>query len=183
MKFESIQAAVDAQAVAFAESIFLSSTDGRQSVSFAELPHKATLTGERLAGMGLQTGDRVAVLLDNGVFTAELLISLLYCGFVAVPLNPNSGPDQLRRVLQHSDAKLLISSPDVSLADLNLANELQVLRADPDLGLTETQNNHLNPQRQASLSTPSGSHEAFLIYTSGTTGRPKGVVFYKFKLF
>ena len=58
---------------------------------------------------GLERGDKVAFLMDNGLVTAQLFLGTMYGGFVAVPLNVRAGVTQLSYMLDHCDAKLVFA--------------------------------------------------------------------------
>ena len=57
--------------------------------------------------MGLAHGDKIAFLMDNGLFTAQLFLGTMYGGFVAVPLNARAGVSQLSYTLENCDAKIV----------------------------------------------------------------------------
>ena len=57
--------------------------------------------------MGLEHGDKIAFLMDNGLFTAQLFLGAMYGGFVSVPLNVRAGVSQLSYMLDHCDAKVV----------------------------------------------------------------------------
>ena len=57
--------------------------------------------------MGLEHGDKIAFLMDNGLFTAQLFLGAMYGGFVSVPLNVRAGVSQLSYMLEHCDAKIV----------------------------------------------------------------------------
>ena len=86
--------------------------------------------------MGLESGDKVAFLLDNGLFTAQLFLGAMYGGFVAVPLNVRAGASQLAFTLDHCDAKIVYVGEEYTdlieevLADVG--RNVQVIYADVD---------------------------------------------------
>lgn len=151
--------------------------DGDRTLTYRQLDDRSNRLANALAGSGLATGDRVAVLLGNRLEYCEVAAGIAKAGMVMVPLNPRLTESEVRYIVGHSGSRaLIVEAAAASIAhgiaaDLPAvfsvgADELgtpydDVLRSadarDPDRRLTET--------------------EPFCIaYTSGTTGNPKGVV-------
>lgn len=130
-----------------------------------------------LCRSGLGKGDKVAILLDNGVFTVELILGAMYGGFVPVPLSVVAGPGQLTHTLDHCDARLIFCASDYrSLLDSCIAHitrPIQIVHAEPDFDPGQKQN------RDSALQLPAIGplDDALVMYTSGSTGKARGVVF------
>jgi long-chain acyl-CoA synthetase len=130
----------------------------------------------RLHSAGLVRGDKVAFLLPNGYQAARIFIGTMYAGYVATPLNLLAQHSQLAYVLEHSDTKLVFTSPELrgrlDEALATLARTIEVIVVDPD---AETV---FDPQPPRCEALPPVTEEdvALLMYTSGTTGQPKGCV-------
>jgi acyl-CoA synthetase (AMP-forming)/AMP-acid ligase II len=82
-------------ALAQPELAYLISPETKHELTFRGLRERARHLRGRLRQMGLEHGDKVAFLIDNGLFTAELFLGAMYSGFVAVPLNVRAGVSQL----------------------------------------------------------------------------------------
>ena len=79
--------------------------DGRQGrLSYGELQSQADRLSHALAKLGVQRGDRVAVVMPQRPETAVAHIALYQLGAVAMPLSMLFGPDALEYRLQHSEA-------------------------------------------------------------------------------
>ena len=65
-----------------------------------------------MLALGLERGDKIAFMMDNGLFTAGLFLGAMYGGFVPVPLNVRAGRSQLAYMLDHSDAKVVFVSDE-----------------------------------------------------------------------
>ena len=98
---------IDGQAEASEETKFLVSPETGRVVTYRGLQQQARAIVARLRELGLAAGDKVAFLLDNGLFTAELFLGAMYGGFVSVPLNVRAGASQLAYMVEHCDAKVV----------------------------------------------------------------------------
>ncbi len=79
-----------------------------RTLSYAELDRAADALAARLRGLGVQRGDRVAVLLPNGADAAIAIYGVLRAGAAFSPLNPTIKRDKLAHVLRDSGAAALI---------------------------------------------------------------------------
>lgn len=152
---------------------FLICPDTGETVSMSRLQERVEWVHGLLQARGCQPGDHVAMLMDNGLWTASLLLAIMASGRVAVSLNAIAGDAQLRYVLDHCDATTVIVSPNYEqrLDGLLDGSEKEILVACP-------RNGPRQQERIASSPLPevSADDKALLMYTSGTTGKPKGVV-------
>jgi amino acid adenylation domain-containing protein len=152
---------------------FLVSPETGRQLTFGELKEQSRQLYARLRELGLEPGDKIAFLLDNGVFTAQLFIAAIASGFVAVPLNVRAGVSQLSYTLDHSDAKLVFVEPQYEpllkevLAVVPRKLQIEVVGVDQfPSGLPAA----AEPPKTAA------SDVALLMYTSGSTGMPKAAV-------
>lgn len=153
-----------------------------QAHTFAELQQQANRLANALAGLGVQRGDRVALVMPQRLETAVTYMAVLQLGAVAMPLSMLFGPQALEYRLQDSEAVVAVCD-DSSIANLlevrascpQLRTVLGVgaaaLQADVDYAaLLARQSPRFKPV--ATLA----DDPAVLIYTSGTTGQPKGAL-------
>ena len=161
--------------------------DGRQgSVSYGALQADADRLSHGLQRLGVQRGDRVAVVLPQRPETAVAHMALYQMGAVAMPLSMLFGPDALAYRLQDSGAVLAI-------ADESAIANVQAVRADcPGLRTVMavgTAQGRAQGQGDIDWAAALGcgrkpfspcktlaDDPAVLIYTSGTTGPPKGAL-------
>jgi len=94
------------------------------------LPYKALRalvaeTVETLAARGIGTGDRVAIVLDNGPEMAAAFLSIA-SGATAAPLNPSYRADEFEFYLTDLRAKLLIVAKDKESPCVDVARKLNI---------------------------------------------------------
>jgi len=134
----TVRELVDGMADAHPEAIFLISPETKRELTFAGLQQRSRLLTRELLDMGLIKGDKVAFVLDNGLFTAELFLGAMYGGFVPVPLNVRSGSSQLAYTLDHSEAKVVFVIeeylPAVEEVRPQVGRHLRIIRSDVDWG-------------------------------------------------
>lgn len=145
-----------------------------------------------LAALGVQKGDRVAIIADNCTPWAVLAFASYGLGAIWVPMYEAQMPHEWAFIIRDCEAKIAIA------ADRNIAEKLLALKAeaDPNKGIPSVQHivmiesdkgippgvtayDHLlETGRQQPVPQAQIAREdlADLIYTSGTTGKPKGVM-------
>ncbi|MDX1518091.1 MAG: AMP-binding protein [Woeseiaceae bacterium] len=157
--------------------------DGDVTVSWREVAGRAARVAEALFGLGLAKGDRVAILMNNGLPMLDAILGATWGGFVAVPLNVSVADAGIAKMLVDCDAAAVIASDEhvaridgmrdelpsrakkalvAAGADGDGWHELQALVAAADAG------------RPVATLTP--DDPCNIIYSSGTTGMPKGIV-------
>ena len=104
---DTVRNLIDQMASAQPEVAFLISPETGRVLTFKGLREQARRLCGRFRQMGLQRGDKIAFLMDNGLFTAQLFLGTMYGGFVSVPLNVRAGVSQLSYMLDHCDAKVV----------------------------------------------------------------------------
>ena len=127
---------------------------------------------ERLAGalygLGLEAGDRVAILSGNNHVYLETYVGVPASGLVVVPLNTRHAEPELKYALEDSGTKVLITDRDVgALADI----------VDTVVPVGDAYEALLSGAERRALG--QGITEdtlAGLFYTGGTTGLSKGVM-------
>jgi crotonobetaine/carnitine-CoA ligase len=119
---------------------------------------------------GLVAGDRVAVMLGNGVDHVHLIYALIVSGLVWVPVNTKLRSAGLDYLVGHAKPKLFVSEPEFGdvLGDVEFGDTrcVPLPAFSPDAALTRVESPAIEPHAPLCI-----------IYTSGTTGAPKGVVF------
>ena len=175
-EINTVRELIDAMAEKQANLAFLLSPETGRVLTFKGLQHQAHYLSRRFRQMGLEHGDKVALLMDNGLFTAQLLLGAMYGGFVSVPLNVRAGMSQLSYTLDHCDAKVVFvgSKYDALIKEVmaNVGRPIEVVAADIDI-CPESDTEMSATETLFPIST---GDPALLMYSSGTVGQPKGGV-------
>ena len=157
-----------------------------QRHSYAELMDQANRLSQALAALGVQRGDRVAIVLPQRFETAVAYMAVLQMGAVGMPLSQLFGPDALEYRLHDSESVVAICDAGTLPVLLDVRENCPLLRcvigvdgdgtpagmrADLDwVALLAQETGEFDPVNTLA------EEAAVLIYTSGTTGNPKGAL-------
>ena len=172
---DTIQTLVQRHAQAQAAAPLLIAPETQAVLHYGELAHETERFGRWAAAYGMAPGDRIAMLLPNGMQAGLIFLAAMASGYVIVPLNLLATPSQLRHCVRHSGARIVFSCRDLSDSLWQALEELatfvpQIIEVDPD-------ESHFAMDGPATghMPSPAPEQNALLMYTSGTTGTPKGV--------
>jgi fatty-acyl-CoA synthase len=159
-----------------------------RELSYAEVVAESRRLADGLATLGVQPGDRVAMVMANYPELVAIKFGIARAGAIAVPLNYLYRGDELRFALADSGCRVVVTM--TGFADLDyqamlddIPGGLTVVWLDTDGsarpgGLTLEGLAALGDQNCGASDgrtiDPSGPGD--MLYTSGTTGSPKGVV-------
>jgi O-succinylbenzoate-CoA ligase len=155
--------------------------------TFPQLNAGANRAAHLFTGLGVRTGDRVALLLMNGAEYVESFFALAKIGAIVVPLNWRLVPDELAFILRDSGATVLLYGGEfaTAVADLQARGpDATSVREWLQAGAGETRAPFARSfdalRRGMSDAEPetgaADDDDLYIMYTSGTTGRPKGAV-------
>lgn len=170
-------------------------------MSLDQFRTQAEETALGLLELGLERGDRVAMLQESDVPFCVVDMGCLLAGLIDVPLYLSSSEEQMRYVIEHSEATVLVVSNPKRLAQAaellpTLPQIETVIVCEPEAeaeapalpdGVTLRSLDEVRARGrqgtddQAAAIADLRAHIeaddlATIIYTSGTTGRPKGVM-------
>jgi len=161
---------------------------GERRVSYREFAAETTRVARALRAIGVESGDRVAALLPNipEMLVAHFAVPL--AGAVLVAINTRLAPAEIRYILDHSGAKVLVVDAALHgsiapvLAQLNLARIVTVVdgtEPDPAVGgITYPELLARGGDEELPWTVRDERATISINYTSGTTGRPKGVMYH-----
>jgi long-chain acyl-CoA synthetase len=155
--------------------------EGREFTS-SRLNEMSRKLAAGLKSLGIDRGDRVVVALSNSPEVFACFLAIWRLGAVIVPIMFLLGEDETRYILDHSDAKAVITSEDLLEKIENARKGIDHIKNIIVLG-GEDQGDQVDfhglVEKHPPLQLTEEMDEndvALMIYTSGTTGRPKGVM-------
>ncbi|MBE4086764.1 AMP-binding protein [Vibrio parahaemolyticus] len=165
--------------------VYLKQIINRQFVEFtyAEVADQALKLVSALRGLGIQPGDKVALVSKNCAEWFICDLAMMLGDYVSVPIFPTAGADTIEYCVTHSESKVLIGG---KLDDP--AATQQVIDAIPELisiALPYDSAPQCQYQFKALIANAVPSEERpqhyddklmSLVYTSGTSGLPKGAM-------
>ena len=151
--------------------------------TFDQLKQYSNQFARVLQKAGVGKGDRVGILLAQGVETAIAHIAVYKLGAIAVPLFSLFGIDALQYRLSNSGARVLVTNHEGMEKLVEIRESLPQLQTVFNIE-AEQSDHHAkafwpNLQYEAADFTPADTladDPAVIIYTSGTTGKPKGAL-------
>ena len=137
---------------------------GDRTVSFAEFDRLTDQLGNALLARGLVAGDRVSVLMPNGIDGVVVYYALAKSGLVRVPLNVRETPHEHAYKIDDSQSRGLVHA-GTAPAEVDIMITAEELPALIESG---------SPTPCAVVREQDAPLR--LAYTGGTTGKPKAVV-------
>lgn len=158
-------------------------------LSYEELARRSNAFARGLRSLGVQTGDRVALMLPQGFETAIAHVAIYKLGAIAVPLALLFGVEAVEHRLAASGAKVLVTTAggrDKVIAIRQRLSGLEAIivagddagdealdDADAEICFSRLENGHSD----APVAIETRAEDpAMMIFTSGTTGPPKGAL-------
>ncbi len=160
---------------------------GARRLTYSEMATLATRTARALEASGIGAGDRVAFLCPNipEMLVAHFAVPLL--GAVLVAINTRLAPEEIRYILDHSGARILVGDTELLAALAPVIDGLQTVETVVSVDETGTAvpfdtvpwDEFLARGNDEPLPWTVDDEERTIAinYTSGTTGRPKGVMY------
>ncbi len=192
---KSLVAVFEAQArVRGAAAAVRHKRDGKWSdVSWTELAQRTRDVSDGLAALGVQRGDRIAIIGETQLEWILADLGILGAGAITVTIYQSNRPHECEYILENSGARFIFCDSDAQVAKIReVKQKLPALEgiirgagrpadafertlADLEKMGAEWRKSHprAHEERVAAIGL---DDPASFIYTSGTTGNPKGVV-------
>lgn len=143
---------------------------GERSLTWKQLDDRSRRAATVLAEAGVESGDRVVVLMTNRTEFVETIIAVSRLGAVVVPVNFRLAAPEVRFILDDCQASAVVTESALSPLLGDWAGvTFEVDGARYASALTTYPSSSDGPEALADL--------AAILYTAGTTGHPKGAMF------
>lgn len=147
---------------------------GGVSLSWAELDARTNQVANGLIGLSAGGGNKIGVVMANGIAMVEALVGIMKAGACSVPINLSVTDEALYAMLDDASVSAVIVTPDQ-------ASRLgSYIGANPSVPLLIAGDSFDAITEAASTEPPSveisGDDPLNVIYSSGTTGMPKGIL-------
>ena len=165
--------------------VYLKQIINREFVEFtyAEVADQALKLVNALRNLGVNPGDKVALISKNCAEWFICDLAMMLGDYVSVPIFPTAGADTIEYCLTHSESKVLISGKlDDSKATQQVINEMgdliSIALPYNSAPMCQHQYAELIANEVPSVERPQHYDDKLmsLVYTSGTSGLPKGAM-------
>ncbi len=157
--------------------------DKDRKFTYPEVNRRVNKLAHSLLALGLDKGDKVAVLLENCIEIVEVYLATAKTGIVIVPVNFRLVGSEVAYIVNNSDAQAFIVHDEFTPTVDAIKPKLKNIDADRYIVVGKEIDGYR--EYEAFIQAyPESEPEIMvdprdtwiLIYTSGTTGKPKGVV-------
>lgn len=139
------------------------------SIDYREMARRAKAMAAGLDALGIQPGERVAMMSHNSARLLTALFGVSGSGRILVPINFRLVAEEVKYIVAHSGARVLLVDPELEEAMADVECEMKwTIGAESDAIMMrfDTEPEPWEGDEDAT---------ATINYTSGTTARPKGV--------
>ncbi|GAA2411816.1 ATP-dependent acyl-CoA ligase [Actinomadura vinacea] len=144
-----------------------------ETISFSELDQHTARLAQVFQGMGIDPGDRIAIMLPNGIAWPAIWLSAIRAGAVVVPINKQYRSADLEFVLHDSGASLVVTDDVLVELVAEVAQRCSTVPAIRTVGELDALAAELSGQGDGAQGDVEPGALANLQYTSGSTGFPK----------
>jgi long-chain acyl-CoA synthetase len=154
----------------------LALVDDTATLTYRELDRVVGGVVEALRVLGIRAGDRMMIVSENSIPLTCLLLAASRLDAWSIVVNPRLSPREIDQIRDHSGARLVFLTADVSQEAAAHAARYgaRVQNVGPLRGVGVTALNEATSPEP--VEADGAKQVAVLIYTSGTTGTPKGVM-------
>ncbi|NFA58890.1 amino acid adenylation domain-containing protein [Clostridium sporogenes] len=131
------------------------------SYSYKELGSYVAFVQEQLEKNKIQTGDRVGILLEKGIWQVASVIAVVSMGGIYVPIDIGQPWSRQETIIEQAAIKINIVQEKING---NNAKNIFISKEETISSVKKVKYNEVDPEKSA-----------YTIFTSGSTGTPKGV--------
>lgn len=143
--------------------------------TFNSFKGKCDSLSKKLTQYGIGAGDKVAILSQSMPNWSVAFFSIVPFGRIAIPILPDSSPNEVANILEHSESKVIfVSQRLASKVSQEIIDKMTLVIDLDTFDVIKSDDNKFTCDGRTSIPTPDDI--ATIIYTSGTTGSAKGVV-------
>ncbi len=165
----------------YSETIALK--DARKGFTYPETNLRVNRLSHSLMSLGLEKGDKIAVLMENSIEIIELYLATAKTGIIIVPINFRLISEDVEYIVNNSDAKAIVAH-DVFVSTIDPVRSKLVNIPDENYIVVGEKKDGYRKYEELISAFPDTEPDIrvdpkdtwILIYTSGTTGKPKGVI-------
>ncbi|MGD8703842.1 MAG: class I adenylate-forming enzyme family protein, partial [Desulfosarcina sp.] len=157
--------------------------DAQRRFTYPEVNRRVNRLAHRLMQMGLQKGDKLAVLMENSIEIVELFLATAKTGIVIVPVNFRLVGPEVAYIVENADAKAMVVDHEFTACVDTIKDRLTQIPAENYIVVNAAKTGYqeyealIDGAPEDEPGAPVNPADTWiLIYTSGTTGKPKGVV-------
>ena len=143
--------------------------------TYGSFKGKCDSLSKKLTQYGIGAGDKVAILSQSMPNWSVAFFSIVPFGRIAIPILPDSSPNEVTNILEHSESKVIFVSQKLASKVSQECRDKMTLVIDIDtFEVIQADDQQFTCDGRTAIPTPDDI--ATIIYTSGTTGSAKGVV-------
>jgi acyl-CoA synthetase (AMP-forming)/AMP-acid ligase II len=157
--------------------------DKDRSFTYPALNKRVNQLAHSLTSLGLQKGDKLAVILENCIEIVELFLATAKTGIIMVPINFRLASPEVEYIVNNSDAKAFVVHDLFADTVRPIKDKLNNISPENYVMVGQTEEGYREYEafiKDAVDDEPDVELDVkdtwILIYTSGTTGKPKGVI-------
>jgi 3-oxocholest-4-en-26-oate---CoA ligase len=156
---------------------------GDRVIAWGEATRRMNNLARNLAARGARPGDKVAFYMRNGIEYGELTGACFLGRFTHVNVNYRYKPDEVRYIVDNSDATVVVYAHEFRDAVAQIHNQLDKVKVFVEVGggdvasFATAYETLAAKGAGAKLGITRSEHDQVMVYTGGTTGMPKGVMY------
>ena len=182
--FSTIRTLIDRNAMLHPDRVALREMEGDRAYTYTVLRDRVNRMGKALRSLGLEKGERVAILSQNSMEYLECALGVPNAGLIFVVCNFRLAPPEIATVLTDAQPSVLVVQDQFAEIGKVMEQGIPSIRHVVYFGDPAGRPQGWHDYEQVLAGAPSHDVEvevyeddvALLMYTSGTTGLPKGVM-------